>query len=409
MGRTLYGGVDWGHGRSRVVVEDEAGSLVDQTWVDTEPEELRKFARQLAQQADGGDVRIMIEATAGPVVTAMLSEGFEVYAINPKQVDRAREFLSMSKAKDDHRDARVMLWMLRSCPESACLLSRREPQLVALRVATRRYRDISDKSVEGQNQAREIARLAFPNLLKLGDFNTKWMLTLVQMAPSSRRLHALGARRIQKVLSAHRVRKYDARAVLEIVGTDELELSDAEAEACAFDLELLCSQLLLLTDQKARLRRRLDELLKRYSGSLHTEREQPTDVDIVRSLPGVGAIVTGSYFGEGLVLLLKANLAAARAYSGAAPVSTVTGKRQQQQRPAVSMRRACNTFLRNAIHTMAEKSVPNDDAMKARYKALRARGHTHGRACRQLADKQLGCLRAMLRDRTLYNPALLGV
>jgi hypothetical protein len=40
---------------------------------------------------------------------------------------------------------------------------------------------------------------------------------------------------------------------------------------------------------------------------------------------------------------------------------------------------------------------------KARYKAMRSRGHTHGRACRQFADQMLTTLFAMLRDRTLYD------
>ena len=42
-------------------------------------------------------------------------------------------------------------------------------------------------------------------------------------------------------------------------------------------------------------------------------------------------------------------------------------------------------------------------ASKQVYGALRARGHSHGRACRSVADRMLRILMAMLRDGTTYT------
>jgi hypothetical protein len=101
--------------------------------------------------------------------------------------------------------------------------------------------------------------------------------------------------------------------------------------------------------------------------------------------------------------LLRADMAVARAVTGVAPVLMTTGKAQTRGGGHVGMRYACSTHLRNAVHLMVEKAIQGDVWAKARYASLRARGQTHGRACRQLGDAMLHRLRAMLRDRTLYS------
>jgi hypothetical protein len=44
----------------------------------------------------------------------LVERGFQVYAINPKQLDRFRDRYSMSGAKDDRRDAFVLADSLRT-------------------------------------------------------------------------------------------------------------------------------------------------------------------------------------------------------------------------------------------------------------------------------------------------------
>ncbi|WP_422367373.1 IS110 family transposase [Pelagibius sp.] len=55
-----------------------------------------------------GSIAVAIEVPHGPVVEALLERGFQVYAINPKQLDRFRDRFSVAGAKDDRRDAHVL-------------------------------------------------------------------------------------------------------------------------------------------------------------------------------------------------------------------------------------------------------------------------------------------------------------
>src|SRR5262249_5531548 len=59
-------------------------------------------------------IHVAIEVPHGPIVKTLLERGFNVYAINPKQLDRFRDRFSPAGAKDDSRDAEVQANALRT-------------------------------------------------------------------------------------------------------------------------------------------------------------------------------------------------------------------------------------------------------------------------------------------------------
>lgn len=67
---------------------------------------------------------------------------------------------------------------------------------------------------------------------------------------------------------------------------------------------------------------------------------------------------------------------------------------------------AADVRLRNAVYHWARVAAQNDPVCKARYKALRARGHGHARALRSVADRLLGVACAMLKSRSVFDPKL---
>ena len=91
---------------------------------------------------------------------------------------------------------------------------------------------------------------------------------------------------------------------------------------------------------------------------------------------------------------------ARRAYGGLAPITRRSGKGR------LLMRHACNTRLRSALYHWPRAGIQSDEGARIYYAALRARGHSHARALRSVADRWLRTLGAMLRSRTLYDPEL---
>jgi transposase len=86
---------------------------------------------------------------------------------------------------------------------------------------------------------------------------------------------------------------------------------------------------------------------------------------------------------------------------GAAPVTRQSGKSRM-----VLRRRACNRRLSNALFNWARVAIQHDATSRARYAALRARGHGHARALRTVGDRLLNVACAMLEARTLFDPSV---
>src|SRR5262245_10772146 len=75
---------------------------------------------------------------------------------------------------------------------------------------------------------------------------------------------------------------------------------------------------------------------------------------------------------------------ALRTLCGTAPVTRRSGKSC-----IVTRRHACNRRLRNAAFNWGNIAVRHDSISKAKYQALRARGHGHARALRSVVDRLL--------------------
>ena len=67
---------------------------------------------------------------------------------------------------------------------------------------------------------------------------------------------------------------------------------------------------------------------------------------------------------------------------------------------------AANERLRNVLYHWARVSIICDPRSRTHYAQLRAKGHSHGRSLRGIADRWLRVLVAMLKQRTLYDPNL---
>ena len=102
---------------------------------------------------------------------------------------------------------------------------------------------------------------------------------------------------------------------------------------------------------------------------------------------------------EGSQPLVDRAYHALRAIMGIAPVTKQSGRRR-----TVSMRYACNARLRNAAYHWARTGAQQEAGSRAYYASLRARGHSHGRALRSVADRLLRILMTLLTRGQIFDP-----
>ena len=169
-------------------------------------------------------------------------------------------------------------------------------------------------------------------------------------------------------------------------------------EAARTHLQMLLPRIRLAYEQRKECAKRIDKLLDELELTEGEEGEH-RDVEILRSLPGVGRLVAATMLSEATRALTDRDYHSLRAICGAAPVTRQSGKHTQ-----VSMRYACSGRLKNAMYYWAGSSVLVDPLCKLQYGRFRAKGHTHARALRGVADRMLRILVAMLTTRCLYDP-----
>src|SRR3972149_2072008 len=102
-------GIDWADEHHDVCVVNESGEKADSFRINHDPEglsSLRDRIRRLGVSKD--QVLFAIETHKNLVVDFLLDEGYSVYSINPKSVERYRERYRVSGAKDDTFDAMVL-------------------------------------------------------------------------------------------------------------------------------------------------------------------------------------------------------------------------------------------------------------------------------------------------------------
>jgi transposase len=179
-------GVDWGSEKHQVCLLDAAGQVVGERAFRHGGAGLAALCDWLVSVAgDPGLVAVAIEVPHGPVVDALLDRGFAVHAINPKQLERLRDRISLAGAKDDRRDARVAAGGLRTDPHLFRPVEAGDPAVIALREWSRLAEELQQERTRLSNRIRQQLWRYYPQLLEVSDDVTaEWVLDLWTLAPT---------------------------------------------------------------------------------------------------------------------------------------------------------------------------------------------------------------------------------
>jgi transposase len=402
-----YAGVDWASESHLVVLLDAEGRTIGEKIVKHGGEGLAEMATWLMATSgarEPGQIHIAIEVPHGPVVETLIERQFNVYAINPKQMDRFRDRFTLAGAKDDSRDGETMASALRTDPHCFRRLAAIDPTVIELREWSRMAEDLGAERTRLTNRMREQLWRYFPAMLELdSDLGAEWLLDLWEAAPTPDKAGRVREATIAKILKRHRLRRFDAAHVLGVLRQPPVTVAAGTTAAAQAHIATLIARLRLLNRQIEEAHRRLDQLTMQLST---TEEAEPGpgkqhDAEILASLPGVGRIVLATLLAEAWDALRRRDYAALRSLTGVAPVTKRSGKSR-----IVIRRQACHPRLSNAMYHWARVAVQYDQISRAKYAALRRRGHSHGRALRSVADRLLNVACAMLKSGTTFNPSL---
>jgi transposase len=397
-------GIDWAMAQHSVCVMDAEGGRVAYHNVNHALPAIHAFVEWL--QTCVGDleaVAVGIETPRGALVATLMEHALAVFAINPKQLDRFRDRHTAAGAKDDRRDALVLADSLRTDLRAFRRVVIEDPVLVQLRELLRVEEDLQADFSRLTNRLRDQVYRMAPGLLTCSPgADEPWLWSLLELAPTLTAQRALPRRDIERLLRAHRIRRWTVDDVHRQLQMPALSLAPGVLEATQTHIGLVLPQLRVVVAQRKACASRIEQLLRELETREMPEGEarEHRDVQIVRSLPGIGPKIAATMLTEAAQPLQERDYHRLRRYAGTAPVTEQSGKR----RPLVIMRRACNHRLRRAIYHWARVSIVRDACSREYYRQIRARGHSHGRALRSVVDRWFRILMAMLRDGTVYDP-----
>lgn len=206
------------------------------------------------------------------------------------------------------------------------------------------------------------------------------------------------------MLASHRIRRLGAVEALAILQRPALTVAPGTTPAAKAHIAA-AKRARLVNRQLKEVLRHLDALVEQLAGPDAPEEAAPGqpceqhDAAILRSLPGVGRTALATLLADAHQAVQARDYHALRTLTGVAPVTKRSGKSRR-----VEMPQACSQRLRAATYHWARVATQHDPKSRARYEALRARGCSHGRALRGVADRLLAVACAMLKTKTTFDP-----
>jgi len=388
---THFVGFDWASDHHDVCVVDRAGKIVRSFRFDDTAEGWHSFRETLAPL---GPLAVVVETRAGAVVERLLDAGLTVFAISPKAAQRYRERKAPAGTKNDQLDAWSSADALRSdghawralVPDDAAtqelrLLCRDEVHLIELRTSL-------------VLQLRAALGEYFPAAIGLFDeWTVRAAWSFVVRFPTPAAALEAGRKAWRKFFIEHGL----SRGELMTERLDILKHAHALAGSPAVTAAksrlavTLARQLLLLDEQLGEQRRAIEERFERHA-----------DRAIFESLPGAGAKLAPRLLAEfGSHRDRFDSVEAVQCHGGSAPVSFQSGQIKR-----VRFRRACNKFLRTALHLWANLSRAESAWAAAYYQQKKAEGQSHACALRCLAQRWLKILWRMWQTRTPYDESI---
>ncbi|HKW90458.1 MAG TPA: IS110 family transposase [Methylomirabilota bacterium] len=251
----LYVGIDWATQAHRVVVLDAARRPLHERVVRQDGAALEAFATWLVNLVAGRSegIAVALEVPRGALVDVLLARGCQVFAINPKQLDRFRDRFTVAGAKDDRRDAHVLAAALATDQPAFRSLAPEDARIIELRELSRFEEDLGQELRRLSNRLREQLSRFYPQILQLSPAaDEPWIWALLQRVPAPAAARAVPRAAIQRVLTQHRIRRMTADDVRAVLRAHALPVAAGTAAAAQTQVGMLVARLQLV---QAHLRR----------------------------------------------------------------------------------------------------------------------------------------------------------
>ena len=390
-------GDDWAEAHHDIEIQDEAGRRLARRRLPEGLAGVGELHALIAEHlpADQGpqEVIIGIETDRGVWVQALVAAGYQVYAINPFAASRYRDRHTVSGAKSDPGDAKVLADLVRTDRHNHRRVAGDSELGAAVKVLARSHQNLIWTRQRQTNMLRSTLREFYPAALVAfaADLAGRDALAVLATAPTLDRGGALRTTQIAAALrAAGRRRNLDLRAheITAALRSEQLAAPPLVVAAFGHTVTALVAVISELVTQIQRLEAELD-----------TSFEQHPDAEILRGLPGLGLVLAARVLAEfGDDPHRYPDAKARKNYAGTAPITRASGTKR-----VVLARVARNRRLADACYQWAFATLTCSPGARRFYDTHRANGDTHHQALRALGNRLVGILHGCLRKKINYD------
>lgn len=360
--------------------------LIDRKLLNT-PTDIAALADQLT--ALGGAIRIGLDVMGGiaGLAAAMLAAaGFNLVHVPGMAVNRARQGTVGGENKSDPRDARTIADQVRTRSDLRQIEPATEIDL-EIRLLVGRRRDLVEAQTQRLSRMHDLLVGIFPGLEACLDLKTKGPLHLLSKFVTPAELRTAGKKRLVRHLQA-------AGGLPNIEALADRALTAAAEQAIAVPAERMTARLIReLAAEALASRTRLIELDRELEALL----DRHPDAALIRSLPGMGVVLSAEFIAEAGSLSRFRSADALASAAGMAPILRQSGRSRFLRRP-----NGGNKGLKRVFYQSAFCSLGHDDS-RAFYDRKRREGKRHHQAVIALARRRVNVLWAVVQNRTPFQ------
>jgi transposase len=385
-------GIDWAD-KKHVWCLQATGSRQRETGeLEHNPEAVEAWVGQLCQRFSNRPIAVAVEQSRGALVF-MLSkyEPLHLFPVPSTMAANMREALYPSGAKDDPRDADLLLDLLlqhrdrlrRLSPDTEA--TRRVQNLVEER------RKLVDEKTAQSNRLTSHLKIYFPQILDWFEhLDSMLVCALLERWPRLEELQKVPPPKLRTFFRKHHCRDQELieRRIIAMRQAIAAIRDRAVIEAKSTVVKVIVQVIRSLVEGIADLDDKIEE-----AAAAHP------DFFIFDSLPGAGAVMAPRLLAAfGSQRERFANAAEVQSYSGIAPVTERSGKKKW-----IHFRWACPKFLRQSFHEWASHSMMYSAWARSYYQQQRSKGQDHQAAVRALAFKWIRIAFRCWKDKVAYD------
>ena len=391
-GFAAFVGIDWADQKHVWCLQAAGAAQRESGELEHTPEAVEAWVGQLCQRFGNRPIAVAVEQVKGALVFMLCKyEPLHLFPVPSAMAANLREALYPSGAKDDPRDADLLLELLLQHRDKLRRLSPDSEATRRIQNLVEERRNLVDEKTAQTNRLTNHLKIYFPQMLDWFErLDTELVCALLERWPTLEELQKVPSARLRAFFLKHRCRDQELidRRLVGIRQTIPAIRDRAVIEAKSAVVKVSAQLIRSLVRGIADLDRKIEE-----AAAAHP------DFFIFDSLPGAGAALAPRLLAAfGSQRERYGSAREVQSYSGIAPVTVRSGKKKW-----VHFRWACPKFLRQSFHEWAGHSIAHSEWARSYYQQQRSKGKEHHAAVRSLAFKWIRVVFRCWKDGVAYD------